>query len=162
MDRIRINARDILEGAVRIEETGEKFYRGQAEKVEEPQVKNLFSHLAEQEAQHRETFSRMLADIKTGETSLSGSYFSYLTDQVVFPSMVDRELPEELDTAAALDFAIKRELDSMLYYMEIKRAVVSSQQDVIDRIVDEERKHFTDLSELKARLFPSGQRAEQR
>jgi len=49
------------------------------------------------------------------------------------------------------NFGIQRELDSTLYFHEIKKFVPKSQHNLIDRIIDEERKHFSKLSELRKR-----------
>ena len=59
------------------------------------------------------------------------------------------KLAENTDTASVLDFAISREMDSILYYHEIKRFVPVAQHLIIDQIIDEERKHFSQLSEAK-------------
>ena len=51
-----------------------------------------------------------------------------------------------------MDFAIKRELDSILYYHEIKRLVPVAQHAAIEQIIEEERKHFSALTEMKKRF----------
>jgi rubrerythrin len=62
---------------------------------------------------------------------------------------MDSELSRVKDTLSAINFAIRRELDSILYYHEIKRFISRSQHDSIDKIIDEERKHFETLSEIR-------------
>ena len=47
---------------------------------------------------------------------------------------------------------MKRELDSILYYQEIKPFVPEKERNLIDTIVTEERKHFLALSDLKKKL----------
>jgi rubrerythrin len=42
-------------------------------------------------------------------------------------------------------------MDSILYYHEIKRFVPASQHATLDQIIEEERKHFAKLSEVKKR-----------
>ena len=60
------------------------------------------------------------------------------------------EVPSEFASVNdALDFAIQRELDSMLYYQEMKRFVDARQGSTVDLIIDEERKHFSILSKLR-------------
>ena len=56
------------------------------------------------------------------------------------------------DTLSAIDFAIRRELDSILYYHEIKEFIAKDQHESIDKIINEEREHFKMLSEMKKRL----------
>jgi rubrerythrin len=73
-------------------------------------------------------------------------------NNIIFTKEVmDKELAKIKDTVAALDFAIKRELDSILYYHEIKRFVSAAQHATLDQIIAEERKHFSMLSEIKKR-----------
>jgi len=64
----------------------------------------------------------------------------------------EKELAIIKDTASAIDFAIQRELDSILYYQESKQFVHENQQKLIDDIINEERKHFAVLSDLKKSL----------
>jgi hypothetical protein len=40
-------------------------------------------------------------------------------------------------------------VDSVLYYHEIKRFVATGQHDAIDKIIEEERKHFSQLSKMR-------------
>ena len=49
----------------------------------------------------------------------------------------------------ALDFAIQREMDSILYYQEIKSLVGPDNAGTVDMIIDEERMHFAFLSRLR-------------
>jgi rubrerythrin len=66
---------------------------------------------------------------------------------------MDKELVNVKDTVSALDFAIKRELDSILYYHEIKKLVSTAQHDALEQIIEEERKHFFLLTEMKKRFL---------
>ena len=83
-----------------------------------------------------------------------GEYFSYLrsyADNIIFSQKeFDRKLDTITDVMSALDFAINAEVSSILYYQEIKNIVPQSKHQQIDQIVDEERKHFVMLSEMKA------------
>ena len=49
----------------------------------------------------------------------------------------------------ALDFAIQREMDSILYYQEIKSLLGPITPGTVDTIIDEERMHFAFLSRLR-------------
>ena len=49
----------------------------------------------------------------------------------------------------ALDFAIQREMDSILYYQEIKSLLEDRCAETVDMIIDEERMHFAFLSRLR-------------
>ena len=51
----------------------------------------------------------------------------------------------------AIDFALQRELDSILYYQEMRAFVPERHFPTIDAIIAEERKHFAILSEARKR-----------
>ena len=147
---------DVVNFAIRIEENGERFYREAAEIVANQPVKELFERLANEETVHRKTFERLLSglgDYRPPET-YEGEYLAYLKDfidgKAVFkdhPKIA--QLAEASSIAGALDFAIQREMDSILYYQEIRMFVSARHSEAIDLIIDEERMHFALLSKLR-------------
>lgn len=152
-------AGDIFEIAMRIEENGSNFYRFAVQIAANEEAKHLFERLAEEEDKHKEIFRTMLAGIERkqpqeGYPGEYGAYLrSYVDNSVIFTKdVMDRELAGIKDTLSAINFAIKRELDSMLYYHEIKNFVGKKHHEAIDGIIDEERRHFEVLSELKKNL----------
>ena len=147
---------ELFEFAVRIEENGEKFYRHAAVITEDETARYLFNHLADEEIKHKATFRAMAS--KGGELPLAletypGEYLAYLRNHIdhsaVFNKQADQEFAHICDTRAAIDFAINREMDSILYYSEIRQLIPASGQPLIDDIVAEERKHFMKLTEFK-------------
>ncbi len=75
---------------------------------------------------------------------------AYVDNNIIFTKeAMDKELAKVKNTVSAFDFAIKRELDSILYYHEIKKLVPATQHATLEQIIDEERKHFTLLTEMK-------------
>ncbi|HOW57526.1 MAG TPA: ferritin family protein [Smithellaceae bacterium] len=151
-------ASDIVEIAIRIEENGANFYRFAEQIAKQEEAKKLFAHLAVEEGKHKKIFEGLFAQMEKANPpeGYEGEYSAYLRDYVdnniIFTKEVmDKELAKIKDTVGALDFAIKRELDSILYYHEIKRFVSAAQHATLDQIIDEERKHFTILSEVKKR-----------
>jgi rubrerythrin len=151
-------ASDIVEIAIRIEENGSNFYKFAEQIAKQEEAKNLFARLAVEEIAHKKVFEAIFAEMDKSNPpeSYEGEYSSYLRDYVdsniIFTKeAMDKELSKVKDTISALDFAIKRELDSILYYHEIKRFVSKAQYSVLDQIIGEERKHFSLLSEIKKR-----------
>lgn len=146
---------EIFKIALKIEENGIKFYREYAQKEENSKAKEVFSYLAEEEVIHKKLFGEMLSKIEKyeQEESYPGEYFEYLrsyVDGVIFnKEKIDKEISQIKDTLSAIDFAINRELDSIFYYSEIKNLVSKNQRDSINKIIEEERKHFLKLSEVK-------------
>jgi rubrerythrin len=142
--------------AMRIEENGEKFYRHAAQAAQDKESRDMFTFLAGEEVRHRKTFETMLAKMNRREVeeSYPGEYLAYLKDylddKIIFSkSAKDTEYPEVKDTLSAIEFAIQREMNSVLYYHEVKKFVAPSQQDDIDKIIEEERRHFSQLTEIK-------------
>ena len=146
---------EVFQFAIRIEENGEKFYRQMVQKFEDPKVKELFSYLADEEVKHKKTYEEMVSKIEKYEPfeTFPGEYFAYLrayADKIIFTQKeFDEEIAKIKDINAALDYAINAELNSILYYQEVKNLVSENQRSTIDKIIEEERRHFVKLSEIK-------------
>jgi rubrerythrin len=149
---------DILRFAIRIEEDGEMFYRKAALNAADKEVGDLFNHLADEEIRHKRIFQDMLSSIETNPPaeSFSGEYGAYLRDYVDGKAVFTKDargeaMSEGLDAPSALHFAMGREADSILYYHEAKEFVDEKHYAAIDKIIQEERKHFHKLAQMKAR-----------
>ncbi|MBP7763553.1 MAG: ferritin family protein [Deltaproteobacteria bacterium] len=151
-------ANDIVEVAVRIEENGITFYNF-AEKIAKTEdAKKLFAQLALAEAAHKRTFEKLLSQIETytPPERYAGEYADYLRNYVdnnlIFTKdVMDKQLSQVTDTVGAFDFAMQRELDSILYYHEVKNLVPAAQHEAIEKIIEEERKHYQMLNQMKKR-----------
>ena len=149
-------ASDIVEVAIRIEENGINFYKFAEQIAEKKEEKNLFAQLAQAEVTHKKTFEKIFANMEKTNPPESyegefGAYLrSYMDNNLIFTKeIMDKQLAKIKDTNSALDFAIQRELDSILYYHEIKKLVPASQHETLERIIEEERKHFQSLTNMK-------------
>jgi rubrerythrin len=153
-------ASDIVEVAVRIEENGANFYRFAGQIASHEEAKALFAHLAEAEVAHQRVFEGIFAQMEHADPpeSYQGEYQAYLRNyvdnKIIFTKdVMDRELAAVKDTPSALDFAMQRELDSILYYHEIKNLLPAGQHPAVERIIAEERKHYSGLAEMKKRFL---------
>lgn len=148
-------AREVLQFAVRNEREGETFYRQVAASTVNPAVQKLFLMLAKEEKLHAEIFSQMLADVDSMETINTdpGEYVAYMleyfTENVLFATNRAEELPPDPVPLDALNFGIRRELDSIFYYTQAKELISDRQRKVVDKIIEEERGHFLKLLECK-------------
>jgi len=147
---------DVINFAIRIEENGERFYREAAEIITSKPVRELFERLAQEEIGHRKTFEKLLSGLGDYQPpeSYEGEYFAYLKDfidgKAIFKDHPQiGQLAKASTVAGALDFAIQRELDSILYYQEMKKFTGARHVDVMDTIIEEERTHFAILSKLR-------------
>jgi rubrerythrin len=150
-----LNAHDVVRFAVRIEEDGEAFYREAARLSDNQSARALFLRLADEEVGHKKIFEGManaLGDYAPAET-YQGEYMAYLRDyidgKVVFRQDMKNAVPSMGTVLSAFDFAIQRELDSVLYYQEIRAFVPERHYSTVDSIIAEERKHFAMLSEAR-------------
>lgn len=146
---------DIFQFAIRMEENGEKFYKYAASIARDDKAREIFNRLSSEEVNHRKLFADMFSKIDTmmPKESYPGEYIAYLQSYVdgkaVFTPAAAAELAGISDVMAALDFAIQRELDSVLYYSEMKRYVTASAQNLLEQIIEEERKHVVILTNIK-------------
>ena len=150
------NPGDILQFAMRIEEDGEMFYRKAALNAETKEVRDFFNMMADEEARHKTVFENMLKgiDMNPPAESYRGEYAAYLRDyidgKIVFTKKEkDRVLSDTLDTLGAIRFAMGREVDSILYYHEAKQFIDKKHYAEVDRVIEEERKHFAKLAEME-------------
>jgi len=146
---------DIFQFAIRMEENGEKFYNYAASIAKDAKAREIFTRLASEEVKHRKLFADMFTRIDTimPKESYPGEYMAYLQGAIdgkaVFTTGATQELTGISNVLAALDFAIQRELDSVLYYSEMKKYVTASAQDLLEQVIEEERKHVVLLTNIK-------------
>jgi len=151
-------AREVLQFAVKNEREGETFYRKIAARITDPVMSKLLLMLAKEETLHERVFLHMLAQVDRCETFRTdpGEYVAYLleyfTSDVLFATNRAEDLPLSPDPGDALDFGIRREIDSVIYYMHAKEVMSDSQAAVVDKIIEEERGHFLKLTEMKRRF----------
>ncbi|MBN2621640.1 ferritin family protein [candidate division WOR-3 bacterium] len=146
---------EIMQFAIRIEENGELFYTTVAQQVASMEVKELFKSLASEEAKHKATYEKLLSTIETYDPPemYPGEYYEYLrayADNHIFPlGKVKKEIATITTAEAALKFAMAREIESILYYQELKNIVPENEKGKIDAIIEEERRHYVKLSGCK-------------
>jgi rubrerythrin len=149
---------EVFQFAIRIEENGEKFYRKMADKFSDPKVKELFSYLADEETKHKRIYEGMVDNIEKYEPfeSYPGEYFEYLrayADKIIFDEeALDEQQKQITDPTTAINVAMDNEVASILYYQEIKNLVSKKQRGSIDKIMEEERRHFVTLSGMRSNI----------
>ncbi len=159
------NANDIFKIAVRIEENGERAYRLFAKKFNDEHLSEVFITLADEEVNHREYFSSLAE--KTSHLqhevaeSFNGEYMDYFRDYVEGKVFTSGTLVSALDSITipieAIEFGIARELDSILYYQEIRSLVPERQRAMVDTIIAEERRHFVKLQNMRREHIQNAQ-----
>ena len=144
---------EIIEIAIRLEKQGEAFYVEAAESAITTRVKVLFLDLAEQERHHRRAFQQMGRDLvelalSPDEWDQFQAYTGALLQQRLFDkphgalSRAAGAMEEGELLRAALDF----EKESLLFYYELREALSGAAQQVLDDIIQEEKRHIRRLS----------------
>lgn len=160
---IRFNADEIFSIAIKIEENGAAFYRRAAELHSGKQFARTLESLAEMEDGHKRTFEEMkekLSEVERaekvfdplGETALylgaMGDYHGGEGSLGAREKLTGRESITEI-----IDIALDLEKKSILYYVGLKDLVPADLgADKIDLIINEEKKHVVQLSQLKSRV----------
>lgn len=148
--------REILEIAVRIEENGYAFYRFAAQNIDNQEAELLFNYLADAEINHKKVFTGLLSEtVDSGPQweNHPGEHLAYLNafaENLVFgKELKDKKNFVITGTEEVLQFAMQREMESILFYHEMKAYLPQAKQPILDAIIAEERKHFISLSNLK-------------
>lgn len=87
----------ILKTAILLEKRGESFYRTVAEKTEDPNTKQVFQMLAEEEVEH----SRFLAE-----------QYSHYSKNQTFKRLSNAVVPDDTETQKILTDAVKNKISS--------------------------------------------------
>ncbi len=147
---------DLIDIAIAMEQAGERFYLRAAKLTDDPRTKKTFEFLANEESHHKELFEMKFEREKKLELhkELPKGYFEYLNVLGSTLLFSDDELEKLMDGVTtckqAIEFAIAREKDSMLFYYELAQFIPLSEQETIDAIIAEERKHFEILTNMKS------------
>jgi len=154
-----VNVSDLLNMAVKDEETGIAFYKTLAENTSNEEVKERLQAIAKQEEFHKDRFQKMLekvGDYKPRE-EYEGQYEAYLDALLAsraFPTPEDAtEKAKSLnDDKAAIEIATELERATCLFLEAVKTYLDEKAAPYIEDVVAEERQHLVDLTALKAKL----------
>ena len=131
---------NIFEIAKQIEKNGEKFYRELATKTTNTGLKSIFTSLAEDETKHYIAFVNMEQnhDYELMDTNIlkdAKAVFQNMKEQA---ELLSDETPQEEVYLVALE----NEHKSIKTYSELlKKISLDNQQEVIKKIIEEEKKH---------------------
>lgn len=147
------HARRLYELAVDLEMAGSLFYRTYSEGHPDRVVGELFEFLADEEDRHGRELSEILRDmpdleIPGFESEMQPELKAYT--RIFSGARLAAERADVRDAASALDFAIRREMDSIFLYGELSRVVPGTERQAVERLIEEERSHFRRLSALRS------------
>lgn len=148
---------DIVNIAIQIEKNGERSYRQAADKVTDPEIREMLLRLAEEERHHQEWFASFDSgsEIDPEHAELEAMGRSLLQDMVAKETFsLDQEELNATDTMADLFRQAKGfEEDTVLFY-EFLKGLLDDPLAVtrIDIIIAEERRHAERLEQVAASL----------
>ncbi|HEC69397.1 MAG TPA: hypothetical protein ENI31_03835 [Candidatus Omnitrophica bacterium] len=154
-----LSAQDILKIAIKVEENGKNLYQALEEKEGDPKIKDLWNYLKREEVEHQKIFQDMLN--KVGDYIVSefspGEYSAYLkaiaSSYIFTQELIEKKIKELFkDSLEAVEFGLYIEKESILTYSAFKEYVLADKQPVLQKVIDEEKKHLTQLFLLREEL----------
>ncbi len=165
MDPVHFSGKEIIEMAVRIEENGLRFYSDASRAAKNESLKKLFDFLASEEKAHIESFLGLKKLIQDEKAELfydpyleeARAYLRAMADDEVFTGAEEAEnLAERVGgEREVVDFAIRMEKDSLLFYYGIAKAIREKDRPVIEALIKQEKDHLQKLLNIRGELFGS-------
>ncbi|HQL43924.1 MAG TPA: ferritin family protein [Spirochaetota bacterium] len=153
------STKELIDIAMGIEETGFYFYSTFKSKFKDESFQQMFQFLADEELRHKDIFSNMLKGLNDTQGVYTQEYYSYLkaigTTRVFSNSndvdTIAQTLNQPLDI---IKIAMDSERDSIVWYSELKEIYRNDtkSKDILERLINEERKHVLILLDLKEKL----------
>lgn len=154
---------EMLGVALGIERNGAAFYQALAEKTQDKSARAVYKHLAAEELKHLNTFQDMLNTVGNyqppeGYAEEYSLYLKSLVDSSVFTDVAQAQqtAARVSSQAEALDIGIQAEKDSILFYTEMKDLIKPADRQVVLNIINQERDHLNQLSQLKKTMSETG------
>lgn len=135
--------------AIALEQRGEAFYRRAAEQAADPEVRETFRRLAEDEQEHARHFQLLLQrDSGPPGPEVKRYLQAVLADPgTLFPSAAGAAAAG--DARAAVGLAIQAEKDSILLYQELySLAATDEERAGLARLLQAEKLHLLELRDL--------------
>jgi len=156
------SGKELVDIAIGIEKSGTAFYDSMIKCARDKKAQSAFKYLADQERKHINIYQRLLASVGDNPPAESyteeyDQYLKSLVSSALFANDASAcKLAENTTSdAEGIDFGIRAEKDSILFYTEMQNLVRRADAKVIGKIIDEEKSHLKRLSELKAGLAKS-------
>ena len=149
---------EILKFAVEKEIESYDLYRKLGDLSKDEKAKNLFQTLMQEEKKHKAFYENMLSGIETEQYAFAPEdeeeYKLYMETLIATsrgtPAITEAQLN---NTMYALDYAISREKDSILFYVGLKNFLPMGQRDKVDAIIAQEGQHMYKLYNFKHMCF---------
>jgi rubrerythrin len=155
------SAKELIEVAIREEQTGAAFYRAAAERSDSKELKDFMLRVARMEDEHERKFRGLLKRVGAFEPageSYGGeyeAYMGYLVEGRIFPTGQDgvEMARRQASDQEAVETAMQMERNTLLFYHEMIRFVPAGDRPLLEEIINEERQHVTDFARYRAEHF---------
>ncbi|MEA1965019.1 MAG: ferritin family protein [Candidatus Aerophobetes bacterium] len=157
---IFFSVQEVVEMAISTERSGQAFYQTASKSAKKKNLRELLQYLAEEEEKHLKTFQGLYDKLKEREEPAPYNweeaklYLKALIDSRFFTGpdkaiQMAREAKSEIE---ALNSAISFEKETLLFFYEMLEVVSPPENDLVKKIIQEEKKHIRKLSSMKSRL----------
>jgi len=157
---IFFSMREVIEMAIATERSGQAFYQNASKLARENSLKELFQYLAEEEEKHLKTFQDFYNTLKEKpeitpynweEAKL---YLEALVDSKFFasPEKAINLAKEAKDELEVINSAMNFEKETLLFFYQILEMIKSQEQELVKKIIEQEKKHIQRLSTMKSKL----------
>lgn len=144
---------EIVKFAIEKEKESYDLYQHLANIAETKEAKQLFTFLASEEKKHEDFYIKMLKGIQdhaAWSNEQMEDYKAYVQDLIATSRTLTPILLNEVgDVKSAIDYAILREKESILFYVGLKNFLPAIDNKHLDLIIQEEAKHAAMLTNLK-------------
>lgn len=157
---LRFSPSEILEMAKELERRGIDFYNRLAQLTSSSSAREVFSFLKEEEKKHLEFFTNLQKELNEGQEilfSTTDESVNYL-GAIVESGILDKVLkgvnltPAGIKMEDALEVGIEIEKESILFYQGFIPMVSPEKREWLDKVIEEEKKHFLRLQSMKREL----------
>ncbi|MDP8253749.1 MAG: ferritin family protein [Candidatus Kaelpia aquatica] len=159
MTETKFTPDEILRLAVKIKVNGSNFYRNAVSFYKNKEFKSLFSTLSSEEDKHKDVFQDILNNFKNKDyldaySSEHQKYINSIANDIIFTQAnISKKIKEGFKSIDdVFSFALGIEEDSILFYTELKSSILKG-EDLLSGVINEERRHFSLISDLKAKYL---------
>ena len=159
MRRASFQCVDAIEISLFVEKEGLFFYESVGKKIKDPQVRQMFSRLADEEREHIGTLqekSRYLQPAIASQNRHNEHLARFISEELkgkIFPPLKDSALQNINDDKQALDLGIESEKKSI----EILQSLLEKEKKldvkaIFSHLLVEEKRHLLMLKDMKMKL----------
>lgn len=150
---------ELVRVGVEDETSGVAFYSQLAQQASSPQMRQVFSELAQEEKYHKRRFEQMLESLggTIQRQQYPGEYMEYLKVLTAGRAFPDEASAVEAakackDDRAALELASRFERDTIVLMDEMQALLPDKDRDIVRELVREEQSHLVRLAKAKQLL----------